>query len=97
MSQFIRDFVEHPRSVGESYLQHMGSALGFSWLLFAAAFCCAAHALLPGLFKCSASAQIVLLHDRMVTNRHRHEIAANADVTDSNRPDLASTSASGGS
>lgn len=94
MSQFIRDFVEHPRSVGESYLEHMGSALGFSWRLLAAAFCCAAHALLPGLFKCSASAQIALLHDRMIANRHRHsDDASNSEAADSERADLTRLSA----
>lgn len=79
MSQFIRDFVEHPRSVGENYFQHLRSALGFSWRLAAAAFCCAAHALLPGLFKCTASAQIALLHDRMIVNRHRSDAHKNSD------------------
>lgn len=94
MSQFIRDFVEHPRSVGENYLQHMGSALGFSWRLLVAAFCCAAHALLPGLFKCTASAQIAVLHDRMIANRHRHSNAANSGSQAPSSDDLPAGSAS---
>ena len=67
----MRIFTTHPRSVGESYLEHMQTALWFSGRLFSAAFCCLAHAAFPFLFEKSASEIITQLHDRMVTNRSR--------------------------
>ncbi len=66
-----RLFTEHPRSVDESYLQHLMVALSFSVRLALAALACLIHALLPFLFVKTGSRMIALLHDRMVTNRHR--------------------------
>ncbi len=66
-----RLFTEHPRSVDESYLQHLAAALGFSVRLALAALACLVHAFLPFLFVKTGSAMITTLHDRMVTNRHR--------------------------
>ena len=58
-------FTAHPASVGESYWQHMGFALRFSGLLFAAAFCALTHAILPFLFEKTASNIIARLHHRL--------------------------------
>lgn len=66
-----RLFTEHPRSVDESYLQHLVAALGFSGRLALAAAACLVHAFLPFLFVKTGSAMITTLHDRMVTNRRR--------------------------
>lgn len=71
--QLQRLFTEHPESVGETYGQHLGTALSFSGHLFVAAFCCAVHAVLPFLFVKTGSSMITTLHDRMVTNRSRLE------------------------
>jgi hypothetical protein len=73
MSQLIRDFQEHPRSVGESYVEHWLTAMGFAWTLARCAFVCAVHAFVPGLFKHSASRCITQLHEHMVTQRRRRE------------------------
>ncbi len=73
-----RLFTEHPRSVDESYLQHLGAALGFSVRLAVAALACLVHAFLPFLFVKTGSAMITTLHDRMVTNRHRRPADATA-------------------
>ena len=62
----------HPRSVGESYTEHLRMALGFAWTLFWASFACLIHALIPCLFKTTGSRAIAGLHDRMVVNRQRH-------------------------
>ena len=70
-----RLFTEHPRSVDESYLQHLAAALGFSARLALASLACLVHALLPFLFVKTGSAMITALHDRMVTNRHRNSAA----------------------
>ena len=72
MSKFVKAFTAHPASVGETYLEHMDSALGFAGPLFLAALCCCVHAVLPFLFQKSASLRVARLHDRMVVNRWRN-------------------------
>ncbi len=67
--QITRLFNEHPESVGETYWQHLGVALGFAFTLFLASLAALAHALLPFLFVTTASRKIEELHERMVTKR----------------------------
>jgi hypothetical protein len=62
---FVRWFLEHPHSVGESYGRHLRAALGFSALLFLAATVCLIHALVPALFERRASRIVTELNDRM--------------------------------
>jgi hypothetical protein len=64
-------FLAHPRSVGESYPQHLSAALGFAALLGLAATACFVHALVPALFTRSASRRVAELNTRMVLNRQR--------------------------
>ncbi|MEQ9642455.1 MAG: DUF6356 family protein [Alphaproteobacteria bacterium] len=72
MRQLHELFTDHPASVGETYGQHLGNALGFSASLLVAALACAVHAVFPFLCVKTGSARIVELHGRMVTNRdHR--------------------------
>lgn len=71
MSQLLRDFHEHPQSVGESYAEHWLTAMGFAATLLACAVCCTLHAFVPGLFKHTASCCITRLHERMVLHRQR--------------------------
>lgn len=71
MLQLVRDFREHPESVGESYLEHWLTAMGFAATLLGCAVMCAIHAFVPGLFKHSASRCLCRLHERMVTQRRR--------------------------
>ena len=66
---FTRLFLEHPRSVGESYLEHQRHAFAFVVSLLGAALACLVHALVPGLFVRTGSQAITRLHDRMVVNR----------------------------
>jgi hypothetical protein len=66
---FTRLFLEHPRSVGESYLEHQRRAFSFGITLLAAALACLVHALVPGLFVHTGSDTVTRLHDRMVVNR----------------------------
>jgi hypothetical protein len=65
----LKLFTRHPASVGESYLEHLCAAGGFTASLLLAALACAVHALLPFLFERTASARIDALYSRMVTNR----------------------------
>ncbi|HSG63959.1 MAG TPA: DUF6356 family protein [Gammaproteobacteria bacterium] len=76
MDPITRAFREHPASVGESYLQHMRAALGFSATMIAAAGCCAVHAFLPFLFQKTGSTAIDELYQRMLRQRVRGTAAA---------------------
>ncbi|THD64711.1 DUF6356 family protein [Phenylobacterium sp.] len=67
----FRAFTEHPESVGETYLEHMHSASWFATTMFVGGFACLVHAVLPFACQKSGSRRIKLLHERMVTNRHR--------------------------
>ncbi len=69
---WLRSFTEHPASVGETYGEHWGVAMGFGLRLFGASLACMIHAFLPGLFVRTGSRAIERLHDRMVVNRQRH-------------------------
>ena len=84
-------FVEHPRSVRESYLEHLIQAFSFSCLMLTGGIACFIHGLFPGLFTRSGSLIIQHLFDRMVQNRDRalvpnvDEVSINdADVTNLN-------------
>ncbi len=60
-------FLAHPRSVDESYLQHAGVALRISMLLLGAAMAAFVHALVPCLFKTTASSTIKALHGQVAS------------------------------
>jgi len=64
-------FLEHPDSVGESYLEHMAVAASFGARMVLAGLACCVHALVPGLFVRTGSAAISELHERMVLSRRR--------------------------
>jgi hypothetical protein len=44
-----RLFLEHPRSVGETYSEHLRAATTFGVAMIAAGFACILHALVPAL------------------------------------------------
>ena len=62
-------FTDHPKSVGETYLQHLAMAMSFALRMFTGSLCCLLHALFPFLFVRTGSRIIAELHDRMVVNR----------------------------
>ncbi len=74
-----RLFTEHPDSVDESYLEHMGVALTFSMRMAFGTVVCLVHAFLPFAFEKTGSRLVNELYERMVSSRHRHN-AKNADV-----------------
>jgi hypothetical protein len=51
-------FLDHPRAVDESYMQHMIFAIRFSGRLFLAALAALVHAVFPFLFEKTASRMI---------------------------------------
>ena len=69
-------FTDHPASVGETYVQHLGSASFFGSRMILAGFACMLHGLLPFLFTRTGRNTIEMLHDRMVVNRHRQPAGA---------------------
>jgi hypothetical protein len=77
---YRRLFIDHPASVNESYLEHMGMAGGFGWALLKASAACFLHALVPGLCERTGSNLIRELHGRMVTNRLRNPAPADEDA-----------------
>lgn len=71
MSRIGKAFRAHPASVGETYLEHLRAASGFSFSMLRAGACCAIHGVLPFLFQSTASRAIEDLHRRMVRERDR--------------------------
>ncbi|MBO6946491.1 MAG: hypothetical protein JJ855_00820 [Rhodospirillales bacterium] len=57
-------FTRHPRSVGETYLEHMRMASGFAGSLLVATVVCSIHALFPFLFEKTGSRIIADLYQR---------------------------------
>lgn len=55
-------FLDHPRSVDETYLEHAAFAGKFSVKLFAAGFCALVHAVIPCLFEKTASRMIAEMY-----------------------------------
>ena len=64
----------HPRTVGESYLEHFGIAGRFGATMVAGGLKCLVHALLPALFERSASDCVARLNGELTRRR-----AASAD------------------
>jgi hypothetical protein len=73
-----RLFTEHPRSVGESYGQHLVQAGGFGGRMILAGLACMLHALLPFIFVRTGSDAIESLHNRMSARRRQGVPAAPA-------------------
>ncbi|GGY42067.1 DUF6356 family protein [Parvularcula lutaonensis] len=73
-----RLFKEHPESVGETYVQHLGEAWSFAGAMILGGLCCFLHGLLPFFFQGTGSRIISGLHDRMVVCRSRADRAARA-------------------
>jgi len=67
-------FTEHPETVGETYLAHMGQAFSFSLEMLLCGFACLVHAFFPFLFVKTGSKAITRLHGRMVTHRDRRTL-----------------------
>lgn len=62
-------FTAHPRSVNETYWQHMAVALGFAMALAGAGLAALVHAFFPAWFEKTASGKIVQLHEELLHSR----------------------------
>ena len=67
----LQRFTDHPAAVNETYLQHVGSAAGFSVAMILGGLACLVHGVFPFLFVTTGSRTIGDLYDRMITNRVR--------------------------
>jgi len=67
-----RYFREHPRCVGETYLQHLQSASSFAGAMLIAGLACFIHGIVPRLFENTGSRAIERLYDRMIATALIH-------------------------
>jgi hypothetical protein len=58
-------FIDHPRSLGETYTQHARTAWSFGARMVAGGLACMVHAIVPGLFVKTASRTVVQLDAEM--------------------------------
>jgi len=86
-----RLFKSHPETVGETYVQHLGSASAFGVTMIGGGVACLLHGIFPFLFKSAGSRAICDLHRRMVTHRHRDPARHGAESVGSG--DLVDTAA----
>ncbi len=71
-----RLFLDHPRSVGESYGRHALMASRFGLAMLAGGLACLVHALVPALCVRTGSRTVERLHHAMVANRRRRPAGA---------------------
>jgi hypothetical protein len=63
-------FLEHPRSVGETYGEHQRRAFWFAGVLIRAGLACALHGLIPSLCKTTGSDTVKRLYGEMTGRSH---------------------------
>lgn len=68
---FDRLFTEHPRSRGETYVEHARAAAGFGGTMIVGGLACLVHAAVPALFGTAASSRVVRLHERLHSRKPR--------------------------
>jgi hypothetical protein len=71
-----RLFHDHPASLGESYLEHLGQASRFGARMVAGGAACLVHALVPALFETTGSRAVAGLHAELVRKRAAARAAA---------------------
>ena len=62
-------FKDHPRSVGETYLEHQRHAFAFGGTMVLAGIACIVHGLIPAIFLTTGSRAVARLNERMVLRR----------------------------
>ncbi|MTI16562.1 hypothetical protein E1162_04830 [Rhodobacteraceae bacterium RKSG542] len=68
--RILTAFTDHPRSVGETYFQHMAFAFRFGCIMLGASLAAFVHAILPFAFEKTASTIIIETADKL-RNRGR--------------------------
>jgi len=75
----MKPFTAHPRSVGETYFQHMKVAGSFGVPMIGAGIAAVLHGIFPFLFANTGSRVILTLHARLVAARGRNDKGQNFD------------------
>ena len=65
----LRLFTDHPRSVNETYLEHMRFACTFGGRMVTGGLACFFHGFLPFLFTTTGSRTVLGLHEQMTRAR----------------------------
>jgi len=65
----MNPFTDHPASVGESYVEHLGVATRFGLRMIAGGVGAVLHGVLPFLFTTTGSRTVAALHADMVRKR----------------------------
>lgn len=60
-----RVFLSHPRSVGETYVQHAGVAFSFGTAMIGGGIACIVHGVIPAWFTRTGSNTVKALYGRM--------------------------------
>ena len=76
MNKWLDMFREHPASVGETYVEHLGVATSFGLSLIRAGLACLIHAVLPFVFTTYARRAVAGLHGRIVAHRDRRPLGS---------------------
>jgi hypothetical protein len=71
MGLLSKIFLEHPRSVGETYHQHFACATHYGFRLTVAGLACLIHAVAPSLFKDAASGVVMRMSRELADRRTR--------------------------
>jgi hypothetical protein len=80
---FKRLFLDHPRSIGETYFEHQRNALGYAVSMLAGGIACLLHGLIPGTFVTTGSRTVRKLYNQMLlraTNSERSILVENWDI-----------------
>ncbi|MBM3535885.1 MAG: hypothetical protein FJX60_22975 [Alphaproteobacteria bacterium] len=64
-------FTDHPRAVGETYLEHSRVAGSVGFKMVGAGLACLVHAIFPFLFVTTGSRAILTLHAKITSGRRR--------------------------
>ncbi len=78
-----RFFLDHPTSIGETYVEHRCQAFRFALSLFRGALACFIHGIFPAFFLTTGSDTVRSLYGRMSDRRHRGMPSAVAWVHES--------------
>jgi len=80
-ASMIRASKRHLADVGENYLEHLRTALGFSLELAKASVACGAHAIVPGICTDTASRSVAELQAKLVMRAARGREPATPPTT----------------
>lgn len=76
----IELFTKHPRSVGETYFEHLLMASSFAGRMAIATFVCLVHAILPFMFEKTGSKMIADMYQRTGPGRVTSHNSENAQA-----------------